>query len=364
MDQDSAYMVPASKVPMLKPGEFEIWRMRMEQYVQMFDYALWKVIENSATLLKTQVVEGVTTVMPITYVEDKAQRSLEDAKLLLEAIEKRFDRDTISMDDLYNNIKVYEPDVKWMSSSNSNTQNMAFLTSTNSSTNGAVNTAQAVNIAQAVNTTQAVNTADEVSTASTQVNVTFSTQIDNLSDAMTWRDIFKMENGHVNYKGQKVECYNCHKRGHFARECRALRNQDNKNKESKRRSVPVETPASTYLVSCDCLGRYDWSDQAEEGPNYALMAYTSSSSDSKNVKLLKTARKELGYKNYNAVPPPYIGNFMPSKPNLSYTSLDEFANKTVGESKSSEEETKEVRKNTDALIIEEWVSDDKEENVT
>ncbi|GKE47911.1 hypothetical protein Tco_1479169 [Tanacetum coccineum] len=113
MDQDSAHMVAASKVPMLKPGEFELWRMRIEQYIQMIDYALWEVIENGATLPKTQVVEGVTTVMPITSAKDKAQRRLEvkarstlmmgipnehrlkfnsikDAKLLLEAIEKRF----------------------------------------------------------------------------------------------------------------------------------------------------------------------------------------------------------------------------------------------------------------------------------
>nr|GEY10613.1 ribonuclease H-like domain-containing protein [Tanacetum cinerariifolium]GFA27047.1 ribonuclease H-like domain-containing protein [Tanacetum cinerariifolium] len=81
----------------------------------------------------------------------------------------------------------------------------------------------------------------------------------------------------------KVECYNCHKRGHFAREYKARRNQNTKHKESTRRSVPMETPASTALVSCDGLGGYDWNDQAEEGPNYELMAYTSLSSDSKLV---------------------------------------------------------------------------------
>ncbi|GJS46784.1 hypothetical protein Tco_0596905 [Tanacetum coccineum] len=43
----------------------------------MIDYALWEVIENGATLPKTQVMEGVTTVMPITFAEDKAQRRLE-----------------------------------------------------------------------------------------------------------------------------------------------------------------------------------------------------------------------------------------------------------------------------------------------
>nr|GEY27816.1 hypothetical protein [Tanacetum cinerariifolium] len=60
----------------------------------------------------------------------------------------------------------------------------------------------------------------------------------------------------------------------------ASRNQDNKHKESSRTSMPMETSTSTTLVSCDGLGGYDWSDQAKEGPNYALVAFSSSSSDS------------------------------------------------------------------------------------
>nr|GEX14816.1 hypothetical protein [Tanacetum cinerariifolium] len=65
------------------------------------------------------------------------------------------------------------------------------------------------------------------------------------------------------------------------------------------------------------------------------------------------------------VPPPYIGNFMPRKPDLSFTGLDEFANKPVDENvkaKFSKEESKAVRKNNNALIIKKWVSDDEEEN--
>nr|GEY61711.1 hypothetical protein [Tanacetum cinerariifolium]GFA58029.1 hypothetical protein [Tanacetum cinerariifolium] len=83
-------MVTASKVPMLTHGEYEIWRMRIEQYIHMIDYALWEFIENGANLPITKVVEGVMTEMPITTAEEKAQRRLEDAKKLLEAVEKRF----------------------------------------------------------------------------------------------------------------------------------------------------------------------------------------------------------------------------------------------------------------------------------
>ncbi|GJW95309.1 ribonuclease H-like domain-containing protein [Tanacetum coccineum] len=214
----------------------------------------------------------------------------------------------MSMNDLYNNFKVYEPEVKGMSSSSSNTQNMAFVSFPNNNTSS---------------TNEAVNTAHGVSTASTQVNAANSTNIDNLSDAViydielvdlrwqmamltmrarrflknTGRKLTINGNETIGFDKSKVKCYNCHKRGHFARECRAPRNQDNKNKESSRRSVP--------------------SDQEEEGPNYALMDFLSSSPDSENSKAM-----------------------------------------------SSKEEPKVVRKNDDAPIIEEQASDDEEEDVS
>ncbi|GKE14722.1 ribonuclease H-like domain-containing protein, partial [Tanacetum coccineum] len=84
----------------------------------------------------------------------------------------------------------------------------------------------------------------------------------------------------IGFDKSKVECYNCQKRGHFAKECRALRNQENRNRENTRRVLPVETTTSNALVSCDGSG-YDWSDQAEEGlTKFALMAYSSTSSNS------------------------------------------------------------------------------------
>ncbi|GJX80477.1 hypothetical protein Tco_0328626, partial [Tanacetum coccineum] len=53
-------------------GEFDLWRMRIKQYIQMIDYALWEVIENGNTAPKTTVVEGVEKVIPPTTAKEKA----------------------------------------------------------------------------------------------------------------------------------------------------------------------------------------------------------------------------------------------------------------------------------------------------
>ncbi|GJS18585.1 putative ribonuclease H-like domain-containing protein [Tanacetum coccineum] len=83
---------------------------------------------------------------------------------------------------------------------------------------------------------------------------------------------------------------------------------------------------------------------------------------SQDIKIVDNYKKGLGY---NAVPPPYIGNFMPPTPDLSFTGLDKFVNKPVVENRKSDEEvSKVVRKSNDSLIIEDWVSDSEEENVS
>ncbi|GJV00632.1 ribonuclease H-like domain-containing protein [Tanacetum coccineum] len=178
----------------------------------------------------------------------QSTESLDSIFNRLQKIRNKPDLDIMSFDDLYNNFKIVEQEVKTTttSSSSSSSQNMAFVSSPSS--------------------TNEVNTAYGVSTASPQVN-TASTQVStaNLSDATlallsirtrkffqkTSKKITINANDTTGYDKSKVECYNCHKMGHFAK----------------------EYTSSKAMVAIDGVS-FDWSYMAEdEAPtNMALMA--------------------------------------------------------------------------------------------
>ncbi|GKB91779.1 putative ribonuclease H-like domain-containing protein [Tanacetum coccineum] len=232
-------------------------------------------------------------------------------------------------------------------------------------------------------TNGAVNTAHGATTASTQATAVNSTTIDNLSDAVICAFFFTERKALLLMVMRPL--------GFISP--RAPRNQENRNRENTRRVMPVETTTSNALVSCDSSG-YDWSDQAEEGLESVearLLVYKKNEpvyeEDIKVLKceihlrevaIIKLRRKlelivdkcktGLGY---NAVPPPYTGNFMPPKPDLSFSGLEEFTSEPIvikpvaenSEAKASEAKPKAVRKNNGAPIIEDWVSDNEEDDV-
>ncbi|GJV99280.1 putative ribonuclease H-like domain-containing protein [Tanacetum coccineum] len=226
MESVSTQVVAATKLLVLNPGKFELWKMRIEQYFLMTDYALWEVILNGDSPLSTRTVDGVEASVPPTTTERKLARKNElkargtllmalpnehqlkfntykSAKTLMEAIEKRFrgnkeskkvqktlhkqqnkpDLEDLSMDDLYNNLKIYKAEIMGSSSTNQNTQNVAFVSSNiTSSTNEEVNTAHGVSAANSKNNASTLPNVDSLSDAmiysffSSQSN---SSQLDN-----------------------------------------------------------------------------------------------------------------------------------------------------------------------------------------
>nr|GEV84277.1 hypothetical protein [Tanacetum cinerariifolium] len=165
----------------------------------------------------------------------------------------RDDLDTMSLDDGYNHLKVYEPEVQKKLELTS--QNMAFISSSNTSNGkGEVHTAS-------------VPTASiHVSTVSTDIDKDYIEEIDikwNMDLLSMRADRFWKKTGKkINIQGSdvagfdksKVKCFICHKIGHFAKECRAPRSQDRGKRESYKQGPKEEEPAPKALMALDGIG--------------------------------------------------------------------------------------------------------------
>nr|GEV44594.1 ribonuclease H-like domain-containing protein [Tanacetum cinerariifolium] len=182
-----------------------------------------------------------------------------------------------SSDDLFINLKIYETEVNSSSPTSHNTQNIAFMSSNNTdSTNESVSVVPSVSAASSKALVSTLPNVDNLSDAviySFFVSQSNSPQLDNEDLKQIDADDLEEMDLNAYHESQEVSSKDW-------KESRSPK--DNRNKDTLRRTVPVEASTSNALVSqCDGVGSYDWSFQADEEPtNYALMAFTSSSSSS------------------------------------------------------------------------------------
>nr|GEU56521.1 ribonuclease H-like domain-containing protein [Tanacetum cinerariifolium] len=361
MDSLSPQVVSAAKLPILNPNEFDLWKMKIDQYFLMTDYLLWEVILNGDSRAPTRVVEGfLQPVAPKTAKQKLARKNELKAH---EAIEKKFggntktekvqkillkqqyenftgfssesldqihdrlqklthiliwrnkaDLEEQSLDDLFNSLKIYEAEVKDSSSTGTTTQNLAFVSSSNTDS-----------------TTESVSAAASVFAVCAKMPVSSLPNVDSLSNAVIY-SFFASQSSSPQLDNEDLkqidvdELEEIDLRWQMA----MLTMRARRFLQKTGRNLGANGPTS--------MGSYDWSFQAKDEPaNYAFMAFSSLSSSSDNEVFTRAMFDCDDYissesdeswppsslydrfqpsDGYHAVPPPYTGTFMPPKPDL------------------------------------------------
>ncbi|GJT74653.1 hypothetical protein Tco_1041378 [Tanacetum coccineum] len=86
---ESTQTLSALKLPMLKTGDYDLWSIRMEQYLTHTDYALWETVEQKLAI-KNELKAKSTLLLAIPDEHLLKFYGIKDAKSLWEAIKTRF----------------------------------------------------------------------------------------------------------------------------------------------------------------------------------------------------------------------------------------------------------------------------------
>ncbi|GJT07940.1 hypothetical protein Tco_0842402 [Tanacetum coccineum] len=330
MDQESIHMVVASKVHMLKPGEYELWRMRMEQYIQMVDYSLWEVIENSNASPITKLVKGVKTIIAPAAAEEKAPRRLElkARSTLLMGIPNEHQLK-------FNYIKDAKSLLKASDQVEEGPTNFALMAYSSTSSNSEV---------------------------STNSNCS-SSCLENVN-------ILKEQNEQLlkNLRTSKLNII-AYKTGLDSVEARLLVYKKNESVYEEDIKLLKHEIYLKEVAITELRRKLELAQKQKDEIQLTVEKFENSSKNLNKLldcHIVDKCKTGLGY---NVVPPPYTGNFMPPKHDLS--GLEEFVNEPTvkksvvetSEAKASADKPKVVRKNNGAPIIEDWVSDSEEEDM-
>ncbi|GJX50540.1 hypothetical protein Tco_0277385, partial [Tanacetum coccineum] len=161
------------------------------------------------------------------------------------------DIDEIDIDDLYNNLRVYEDEMKRSSSSTSTSQNLAFLSFENTSSTNEVSTASGdFGVSTAGGISQHIDE-DDLEELDLRWQVAMLTVRVRKFIQKTGRNMDFKEKRHVSLDRSKIECYNCHRKGHFARYGRSGRNQGKRSYGDNGRSNAPTNESSSQALNYD-----------------------------------------------------------------------------------------------------------------